>query len=264
MKQGFRICGQSGKTRDGEYTEQYMPGESTDRIETESAQMLAERLQLPFKNFTLLNRALTHRSYINENPDALEDNERLEFLGDAVLDFLVGAWLYNHFPEMAEGYLTRMRSALVGTKQLAAYARKLELGGALRLGRGEDEGGGRNRNTLLCATFEAIVGALFLDAGIEAVKAFVEPMLEPVAEKIIEQRDDLDPKSTLQEWAQANGKGVPLYRELSVTGPDHERLYTIEVVIDGAVYASGQGSSKQAAGKSAAAEALDNLGVSKG
>ena len=238
-----------------------MPEDSSEIGGVESAQSLAARLNLPFKNTTLLSRALTHRSFINENPNALEDNERLEFLGDAVLDFLVGAWLYNQFPEMAEGYLTRMRSALVGTRQLAAFARQLELGNALRLGRGEDEGGGRTRSTLLCATFEAIVGALYLDAGIEAVRDFIEPMLEPVAEKIIEKREDLDPKSTLQEWAQAHGKGVPFYREVGISGPDHARVYTFEVVIDGTTYATGEGSSKQAAGKSAAAEALKTLGV---
>ena len=240
-----------------------MPEDMPEQNGVESAQSLAARLNLPFTNTTLLSRALTHRSYINENPNALEDNERLEFLGDAVLDFLVGAWLYNSFPEMAEGSLTRMRSAIVGTKQLAAFARELELGRALRLGRGEDDGGGRNRSTLLCATFEAIVGALFIDSGIEAVRKFVEPLLPDVADKILEQRDDLDPKSTLQEWAQAHGKGVPLYREVAVDGPDHERTYTFEVLIDGQAYATGQGSSKQEAGKAAAAAALDNLGVKK-
>lgn len=232
-----------------------------DQQEAESAHSLAERLNLRFNNLTLLSRALTHRSYINENPDALEDNERLEFLGDAVLDFLVGAWLYHRYPEMAEGQLTRMRSALVGTRQLASFARTVDLGLALRLGRGEDEAGGRKRPTLLCATFEAVVGALFVDSGFEAVREFVEPMLEPVAQKIIEQRDDLDPKSSLQEWAQANGKGVPLYRQLNVEGPDHERTYTFEVLLDGEAFAVGQGTSKQSAGKAAAAAALRKLGI---
>lgn len=233
------------------------PGNS----EPESAQSLAARLNLPFKNLTLLSRALTHRSFINENPSALEDNERLEFLGDAVLDFLVGAWLYHKYPEMAEGHLTRMRSALVGTHQLAAFGEQIGLGPALRLGKGEDEGGGRKRHTLLCGTFEAVVGALFIDSGFEAVRNFVEPMLEPVAQQIIELREDLDPKSSLQEWAQAHGKGVPAYRQVDVTGPDHERIYTFEVLLNGEPFASGQGSSKQLAGKMAAVEALRKLGI---
>src|SRR5512143_1383664 len=143
----------------------------------ESPREFSQRLKLPFSDYLLLSRALTHRSYLNEHPEALEDNERLEFLGDAVLDFLVGAWLYNHFPEMAEGELTRLRSALVRTEQLAEFAQQIALGSAMRLGRGEAEGGGRERLALLCATFESLIGALFLDGGIEAVSKFVEPML---------------------------------------------------------------------------------------
>ncbi len=124
-------------------------------IETEPPADFARRLGLKFKNGLLLSRALTHRSYLNEHPEALEDNERLEFLGDAVLDFLVGAWLYNRFPEMREGELTRLRSALVRTEQLAEFAGQHGFGAAMRLGRGESQAGGRARQALLCATFEA-------------------------------------------------------------------------------------------------------------
>src|SRR5512137_1172662 len=123
-----------------------------DGDKEESPAALSKRLGLAFKNSLLLSRALTHRSYINEHPEALEDNERLEFLGDAVLDFVVGAWLYNRFPEKAEGELTRMRSALVRTEQLAAFAQKLDIGLAMRLGRGEVQAGGRTRPLLLCST----------------------------------------------------------------------------------------------------------------
>ena len=114
---------------------------------------------------SLLMRAFTHRSYLNEHPEAVEDNERLEFLGDAVLDFLAGAVLYNHYPEMKEGRLTRLRAALVNTEQLADFAARLDMGARLRLGKGEDDSGGRQRATLLCAAFEAIVGAYYLDIG---------------------------------------------------------------------------------------------------
>src|SRR5512137_2077853 len=134
-----------------------------DGDKEESPAALTKRLGLPFKNLLLLTRSLTHRSYINEHPEALEDNERLEFLGDAVLDFVSGAWLYNHFPEMAEGELTRMRSALVRTEQLAEFARAISLGAAMRLGKGEIAAKGRERDVLLCATFEALVGALYLE-----------------------------------------------------------------------------------------------------
>ena len=228
---------------------------------TETPEALAARLQLPFKDPRLIARALTHRSFINENPDALEDNERLEFLGDAILDFLVGSWLYHRYPEMAEGKLTRLRSALVGTHQLAVFARTLDLGDAMRLGRGEIDGGGRKRDNLLCGTFEALVGALYIDSGLEPVRTLIEPLLASVIEDIIEQRDDIDAKSSLQEWAQGNGLGVPLYRQVEVSGPDHERTYTFVVVMNGEQYASGQGTSKQEASKNAAAETLRLLGV---
>ncbi|MEJ2598186.1 MAG: ribonuclease III domain-containing protein, partial [Anaerolineales bacterium] len=144
----------------------------------DSLQEFARQSNLSFSDYLLLSRAMTHRSYLNEHPEALEDNERLEFLGDAVLDFLVGAWLYNHFPEMAEGELTRLRSALVRTEQLADFAEQIDLGSVMRLGRGEDEGGGRRRPALLCGTFEALVGALYLDAGMDAVQTFIEPFLK--------------------------------------------------------------------------------------
>ena len=142
----------------------------------------------------LLRRSLTHRSYINEHPESIEDNERLEFLGDAILDFMVGEWLYHRFPEMPEGDLTRMRSALVHTEQLAEFARQLDLGRGLRLGRGEVISGGRSRDALLCDEFEALVGALYLDAGLSSVEKFVYPLLESAAEDIIRQPQNRRPK----------------------------------------------------------------------
>jgi ribonuclease-3 len=227
----------------------------------ESPQALAQRLGLHFADQLLLNRALTHRSFLNEHPEAIEDNERLEFLGDAVLDFLVGAWLYNQFPEMAEGQLTRFRSALVRTEQLAAFSTRLEIGNAMRLGRGEADSGGRQRNALLCATFEALVGALYLDGGIPAVNAFVVPLLESVADQILASGKIFDPKSRLQEWVQAQGNGSPVYRTVLTRGPDHARIFDVEVLIEGRIVGYGTGHSKQAAAKAAAEEALTALGV---
>ncbi len=229
--------------------------------EEESPRALAARLGLEFSDYRLLSRALTHRSYLNEHPEALEDNERLEFLGDAILDFLTGAWLYNRFPEMSEGQLTRMRSALVRTEQLADFARKLNLGPAMRLGRGEAESGGRARPALLCATFEALVGAIYLGAGILAVREFVEPQLESIAHQIYSSGGMLDPKSRLQEWTQAHGNGAPSYRTISETGPDHAKVFVVEVFINGTSYGVGSGHSKQSAAKAAAQEALIKLGV---
>src|ERR1041385_232165 len=175
----------------------------------ESAADLSQRLGLPFSNLALLTRALTHRSYVNENPDSQEDNERLEFLGDAVLDFVVGAWVYNRFPEMQEGELTKIRSAIVRNEQLAAFARRLNLGSALRLGRGEFASGGRQRDGLLGSLFEALIGALYLDAGLGAVDAFMDPLLEEAQQFILDEIHD--PKSRLQEWAQAQKMGTPQY-----------------------------------------------------
>jgi ribonuclease-3 len=225
-----------------------------DREESPAA--LTQRLELPFKNLLLLTRALTHRSYINEHPEALEDNERLEFLGDAVLDFITGAWLYNHFPEMAEGDLTRMRSALVCTPQLAEFARALDLGPTMRLGRGEDQAGGRQRNVLLCATFEALIGALYLQNDIAVVQRFVHPMLENVSEQFLLRLEMSDPKSHLQEWSQGHKLGIPQYVTIQASGPDHDRMFEVEVRINGKVIGRGTGHNKQVAARLAAQAAL--------
>ncbi len=222
----------------------------------ETPKELIERINVPFKDILLLSRALTHRSYINEHPEALEDNERLEFLGDAVLDFLVGEWLYNRFPEMEEGELTQMRSALVQTNQLAVFSKLLGLENAVRLGRGEYKSGGTYRNTLLCDLFEAFVGALFIDEGFESVKQFIYPMLEQAAVEIIEQHRNEDPKSKLQEWAQANAFSTPKYITTNVKGPDHEKVFEVEVKVNGKVMGNGVARSKQSAEKIAARNAL--------
>lgn len=229
--------------------------------EGESPQAFAHRLDLPISDNLLLSRALTHRSFLNEHPEALEDNERLEFLGDAVLDFLVGAWLYNHFPEMAEGELTRLRSALVRTEQLAEFGQQIDLGAAMRLGKGETEGGGRDRPALLCATFEALIGALYLNGGIQAVQNFVEPMLHKAVDGILTARREQDPKSLFQEWIQSQGFGPPVYRTIATTGPDHAKNFEVEVVVNGQVYGRGRGHSKQSAAKAAAGDALINVSL---
>jgi ribonuclease-3 len=226
-----------------------------DRDESPAA--LVQRLELPFKNLLLLTRALTHRSYINEHPEALEDNERLEFLGDAVLDFVAGAWLYNHFPEMAEGELTRMRSALVCTEQLAEFARTLDLGAAMRLGHGEEQAGGRQRDVLLCATFEALVGALYLQNDISVIQRFIHPMMDKVSEQFLLRSDLQDPKSRLQEWSQGQKLGIPKYITLQASGPDHDRLFEIEVHISGKAYGRGAGRNKQTAERLAAQASLE-------
>ncbi len=217
-------------------------------------------LGLVFNDPALLQRALTHRSYINEHPDeGAEDNERLEFLGDAVIDFLVSDWLYKRLPDVAEGKLTRLRAGLVRTESLAEIARELGIGGMLRLGKGEEENGGRERISNLCGTFEAINGALYLDHGLEAVREFVSPRLTPKLDNMLREESDKDAKSRLQEWSQAMLNLTPLYRVLSITGPEHDREFAIEVVIGDAVYGVGNGHSKRAAEQQAARIALESV-----
>jgi ribonuclease-3 len=221
---------------------------------------LEEILDLNFIDKSLLQRALTHRSFLNEHPDfSFEDNERLEFLGDAVLDFVTGEFLYHRFPELAEGPLTSLRSALVRRETLALFARHLDLGHHLLMGHGESESGGRERAATLCAAFEALVGAIYLDQGLEAVYQLVEPLVEPEIARIMREQLDKDSKSLLQEWAQGQLRCTPRYATVSESGPDHAKEFTVKVTICGEVYGLGTGRSKQQAAQSAASQALERL-----
>ena len=218
---------------------------------------------LEFDDPSLLQRALTHRSYVNENPDSLEDNERLEYLGDAALDFLTATWLFKRFPEMDEGELTRLRSALVRTEQLAQFADEIELGSALYLGRGEEVSGGRTRPALLCDAFESLIGAMVLDMGITVVESFMEPRFTQAVEKILEEESLLDARSSLQMWAQAEFGETPRYRTLESFGPDHARQFIVEVRVGKHICGRGQGNSKQEAAQQAATVALAQIYSSK-
>jgi len=227
----------------------------------QTPQEFALRVGLEFSDQLVLTRALTHRSYLNEHPEALEDNERLEFLGDAVLDFLVGSWLYNRYPELPEGNLTRLRSALVRTEQLAVFAEDINLGAAILLGKGEEDAGGRKRPSLLCACFEALIGAIYIDSDFDSVQNFIWPMLEPAAGAILIEERDKDPKSLLQEWAQSQGRGTPTYRTIASYGPDHAKIFEVKVYLNGEELGRGAGHSKQSAAKAAAKTALEILDV---
>ena len=229
--------------------------------EFDSVKALVERLGLPVNNLSLYARALTHRSFVNETSTTLEDNERLEFLGDAVLDFVVGAWVYQRFPEMAEGELTQLRSALVRTDALAAFARRLDFGPSLRLGRGELGSGGRDRDNILCGAFEAFVGAIYLEQDIQGAAAFIEPLLESTRERLFDSPDLSDPKSRLQEWTQGQKLGAPSYILVDKLGPEHARTFEIEVRLNGEPLGRGRGPSKAAAEQEAAKAALEKLGV---
>ena len=217
-----------------------------------------------FKDQRLLTRALTHASWANEHdaeqaPESAGagpgDNERLEFLGDAVLDFVAGAWLFQRFPEYDEGRLTRVRAALVRATSLARFAEAAGLPARLRLGKGEAEAG-RTRPNIIADAFEALLGALYLDQGIEAVRAFLEPMLEAAMPAIVNENLDRDPKTRLQEWSQAYFGVTPRYKLASTSGPDHARVFTSEVWLGDILAATGEGLSKQVAEQIAAREAV--------
>lgn len=219
----------------------------------------ARRAGLSFRDRDLLERAVTHRSFLNEHVEADEDNERLEFLGDAALDLLSAAALYRRFPDDDEGKLTRVRSVLVRTDTLAEMAMEIGLGEVMRLGKGEEASGGRLRPALLCAAFEALMGALYLDAGLDAVESFVAPRFERAITAIVEAEAEFDPRSRLQIWAQAERKETPRYRTIAASGPDHAREFVVQVLVGEKALAEGRGHSKQEAAQQAAASALDEL-----
>lgn len=213
-----------------------------------------------FHDRALLQRALTHRSYINENPaDAIEDNERLEFLGDAVLGYITTVLLYNRYPEMPEGRMTRLRAALVRTETLSRLASYLGVGDVLRLGKGEEEHGGRTRRANLCDALEAIIGALYLDQGIAAVRRLIDPHFIPAADAILARELDRDAKSKLQEWSQATLGHTPRYSTIRAEGPDHKKVFTIQAIINDEVFGEGTGRNKQAAAQAAARAALQRI-----
>ncbi|MBE2197851.1 MAG: ribonuclease III [Anaerolinea sp.] len=218
---------------------------------------LEANLGVTFQNGALLVRALTHRSYLNENPNsALEDNERLEFLGDAVLDFVVGAYLYHHYPEMDEGSLTSLRAALVRAETLATFARQMAIGRFLRLGYGEVENGGRERTPLLCAAFEAVMGAIYLDQGLAQATALTEKLIAPALQEILAADLHKDAKSEFQVWAQARYNITPRYRVVGTAGPDHAKTFQVQVLVGDDVWGEGIGRSKQSAAQAAARMAM--------
>jgi ribonuclease-3 len=226
------------------------------------AQQFEQVTQLRFRDRSLLQQALTHSSYVNElSPAApVADNERLEFIGDAILSFVVSDILYRRFPDLQEGGLTKLRAALVRREALARFAARLSLGDGVLVGRGEAESGGRERLSLLSDTFEAIVGAVYLDQGLEATRAFLDPLLE---EELLRALDDRsltrDPKSRLQEWSQAELGVTPRYRIVASQGPDHRKMFVAEVSLAGRSMGVGRGPSKQDSSQAAAAMALYRL-----
>ncbi len=217
-------------------------------------------LNYRFRDLALLELALTHPSYAHEHPEdggEEQHNQRLEFLGDAVLDFLVAAWLYRTYPDFPEGPLTRLRAMLVRTTTLAALAKALNLGHALRLGRGEEESGGGQRSANLCDALEATVGALYLDGGLDIIWSRLEPWFARKADEILEAESYVDAKSRFQEWAQAELGETPAYRIVHERGPDHAKVFTAQVLVGADVVGEGSGASKRLAEQAAADAALN-------
>lgn len=224
--------------------------------------MAASSYTLPaFNNPALLVTALTHRSALNEGlSSSSESNERLEFLGDAVLELATTKFLFDLLPSDPEGMLTAYRSALVKTSTLAAVARTLNFGERILMSKGEESTGGRDNDSLLADTTEAVIGALYMDLGMPAVEAFLGENLFPLFATIKAQNLHRDAKSQLQEEVQSQGFGTPNYEVVDEVGPDHDKVFTVRVSVNNQIVGQGTGKSKQLAQQSAASQALEKMG----
>ncbi len=222
---------------------------------------IQERIAHRFDKLELLERALTHKSYANENRVSAH-NERLEFLGDAVLNLVISEYLMRICPDSTEGDLSRLRAAVVSEPTLAAVARQIGIGSYILLGRGEEQTGGRDKDSLLANCLEAIIASIYLDAGKPEAEAFIIRFFEGMVKNTCSSRSTLDFKTELQELFQDRLKQLPEYRVVSETGPDHQKQFTVELSVKGEVYGRGIGKSKKEAEQKAAKEALKKLNES--
>lgn len=219
---------------------------------------LEKTLKISFPNKDHILHAFIHRSYLNENKkQSRTSNERLEFLGDTVVSFAISSHLFSRFPDLSEGELTAIRSAVVNTKSLALAAENLDLGSYLLLSRGEEDSGGRTNKTLLANTFEALTGAIYKEKGIEIAKKFLETFLVPSIDKVLKEESYKDYKSRLQEIVQEQQKVSPSYQLISAVGPDHAKEFEIAVLVNNKELGRGTGHSKQEAEQKAAQDALE-------
>ena len=230
----------------------------------DAIQGVAIRLGYRFAEPALLDEALTHRSYQNEHPSERRHNERLEFLGDAVLGMIVAEALMRLAPEASEGQLTQRRAALVNEASLASVAGALDLGTALRLGKGEEKNSGRGKTSILADAVEALVGAVFLDGGIGAAREVVRGLLGEALDDAAGGAIRADVKTELQERLQAGGAGTPSYRVIGTSGPEHSKEFEVEIVLGGEVIGRGAGRSKKEAEKDAARNALSAVSAGEG
>ncbi len=226
----------------------------------QNSRLLQDDLGYAFADDALLLEALCHKSYSNERPGKnVACNERLEFLGDAVLDLVVSRYLFHRYPEAREGEMTRIRAEVVNEKGLARVARRLQLGRFLLLGRGEERSGGRDKDSLLANALEALLGAVFCDGGFEPARGLIETLLAEVISEAAQRRQGIDHKTRLQEITQARHGRVPEYVLLGEEGPVHQREYTVEVRLADSPLGRGFGSTKKKAEQKAALAAIKNL-----
>ena len=229
------------------------------QTDTSGLAALQDRIAYRFRNLLLLTQALTHRSFLYEGHERGEDNERLEFLGDSVIEVVVSHLLLIRFPHLAEGGLSKMRAELVKEATLASLARFLQLETVLRLGRGEDETGGREKASILAGGFEALMAAVYLDGGYTEVSRLIEGLYTPLFGEVSGMERDRDFKTRLQEYTQLHLQVTPQYTVTREHGPDHAKTFEVVITINGRPYGRGQGRSKKEAEQQAAEEALQSL-----
>jgi ribonuclease-3 len=220
---------------------------------------LQKRIKVKFNNKSLLNRALTHRSFVNEAGNPIKDNERLEYLGDSVLALVVNEYLFKTFEDYLEGDLAKIKSAVVSETTLAKVSNEINLGSYILMGRGEEQSGGRVRDSILANTLEALIGALYLDSGLKDCKRFILSLLKNDIERIDRLTYLRDPKTTLQEYVQKKFKERPVYEVIEEKGPDHMKEFTVRLVINGSGVATGTGNSKRKAEMDAARKVLEQM-----
>jgi ribonuclease-3 len=232
---------------------------STERIQ--ELDSLQKQIGYTFRDISLLNKSLTHKSHVNENSESLKDNERFEFLGDSVLDLIVSGYLLKTFPDFSEGTLSKIRAAVVNESCLAELARQIDLGKYLLLGKGEESSGGRKKNSLLANAYEALAGAVYFDSNLEKAMGLYIPILGKEIAKYAEAARFRDYKSELQEYTQTHFNCIPNYNIVAEKGPAHEKEFEVVVVIQKTVRGRGNGKSKKESEQAAAKSALENFNL---
>jgi len=232
---------------------------STERIQALTS--LQKQINYTFRDIALLNKALTHKSYVNENSQTLKDNERFEFLGDSVLDLIVSGHMIKAFPDFAEGTLSKIRAAVVNETCLAELARQMDLGKYLLLGKGEAASGGREKNSLLANAYEALAGAVFFDSNLETALEIYLPVLDREIAKYADTSRFRDYKSELQEYTQTHFNCIPNYKVVDEKGPAHAKEFEVAVLVQESVRGRGNGKSKKEAEQAAAKSALESFNL---